>query len=212
MPAGKGGATASLTTVMPLPHSEKGNTVPGYDFLVNSVWPEIVRALEEHLPSLFNPGNPDAFHEVPPLPTPAPREPHAFHEVPPSRTPGTPMPSTRCPLPAPREHLCLSRPHTPDHTWNSVRVAQSGDGIYAVVFTALRPVTAQAAARLGEWLGGRWARRHWECWEDQRASPWSPGPGTRAASPAATGLRALSPGLIFGEILCEPTQKRKRHL
>ncbi|XP_023379554.1 conserved oligomeric Golgi complex subunit 2 [Pteropus vampyrus] len=43
--------------------SEKGNTVPGYDFLVNSVWPEIVRALEEHLPSLFNPGNPDAFHE-----------------------------------------------------------------------------------------------------------------------------------------------------
>nr|XP_012419374.1 PREDICTED: conserved oligomeric Golgi complex subunit 2 isoform X2 [Odobenus rosmarus divergens] len=43
--------------------SEKGNTVPGYDFLVNSVWPEIVRGLEEKLPSLFNPGNPDAFHE-----------------------------------------------------------------------------------------------------------------------------------------------------
>uniref|UniRef100_A0A8C6FX61 Conserved oligomeric Golgi complex subunit 2 n=1 Tax=Moschus moschiferus TaxID=68415 RepID=A0A8C6FX61_MOSMO len=43
--------------------SEKGNTVPGYDFLVNSVWPEIVRGLEEKLPSLFNPGNPDAFHQ-----------------------------------------------------------------------------------------------------------------------------------------------------
>ncbi|XP_040823776.1 conserved oligomeric Golgi complex subunit 2 isoform X2 [Ochotona curzoniae] len=43
--------------------SEKGNTVPGYDFLVNSVWPEIVQGLEEKLPSLFNPGNPDAFHE-----------------------------------------------------------------------------------------------------------------------------------------------------
>uniref|UniRef100_A0ABM5FWN7 Conserved oligomeric Golgi complex subunit 2 n=2 Tax=Pogona vitticeps TaxID=103695 RepID=A0ABM5FWN7_9SAUR len=43
--------------------SEKGNTVPGYDFLVNSVWPEIVRGLEVKLPSLFNPGNPDAFHE-----------------------------------------------------------------------------------------------------------------------------------------------------
>uniref|UniRef100_A0A2K5CQ65 Conserved oligomeric Golgi complex subunit 2 n=1 Tax=Aotus nancymaae TaxID=37293 RepID=A0A2K5CQ65_AOTNA len=42
--------------------SEKGNTVPGYDFLVNSVWPQIVRGLEK-LPSLFNPGNPDAFHE-----------------------------------------------------------------------------------------------------------------------------------------------------
>ncbi|XP_059981556.1 conserved oligomeric Golgi complex subunit 2 isoform X3 [Lagenorhynchus albirostris] len=44
--------------------SEKGNTVPGYDFLVNSVWPEIVRGLEEKLPSLFNPGNPDAFHQL----------------------------------------------------------------------------------------------------------------------------------------------------
>nr|XP_028579830.1 conserved oligomeric Golgi complex subunit 2 isoform X2 [Podarcis muralis] len=43
--------------------SEKGNVVPGYDFLVNSVWPEIVRGLEVKLPSLFNPGNPDAFHE-----------------------------------------------------------------------------------------------------------------------------------------------------
>ncbi|XP_001369328.1 conserved oligomeric Golgi complex subunit 2 [Monodelphis domestica] len=43
--------------------SEKGNTVPGYDFLVNSVWPEIVCGLEEKLPSLFNPGNPDSFHE-----------------------------------------------------------------------------------------------------------------------------------------------------
>ncbi|XP_062831794.1 conserved oligomeric Golgi complex subunit 2 [Anolis carolinensis] len=43
--------------------SEKGNTVPGYDFLVNSVWPEFVRGLEVKLPSLFNPGNPDAFHE-----------------------------------------------------------------------------------------------------------------------------------------------------
>ncbi|ELW68164.1 conserved oligomeric Golgi complex subunit 2 isoform X2 [Tupaia chinensis] len=43
--------------------SEKGSAVPGYDFLVNSVWPEIVQGLEEKLPSLFNPGNPDAFHE-----------------------------------------------------------------------------------------------------------------------------------------------------
>ncbi|XP_053460561.1 conserved oligomeric Golgi complex subunit 2 isoform X2 [Nycticebus coucang] len=43
--------------------SEKVNTVPGYDFLVNSVWPAIVQGLEEKLPSLFNPGNPDTFHE-----------------------------------------------------------------------------------------------------------------------------------------------------
>lgn len=55
-----------LTAILLLPYSEKGNTVPGYDFLVNSVWPEIVRGLEENLPSLFNPGDPDAFHEVPP--------------------------------------------------------------------------------------------------------------------------------------------------
>uniref|UniRef100_A0A2K5CQ70 Conserved oligomeric Golgi complex subunit 2 n=1 Tax=Aotus nancymaae TaxID=37293 RepID=A0A2K5CQ70_AOTNA len=44
-------------------HLSYSNTVPGYDFLVNSVWPQIVRGLEEKLPSLFNPGNPDAFHE-----------------------------------------------------------------------------------------------------------------------------------------------------
>ncbi|KAM9316008.1 conserved oligomeric Golgi complex subunit 2 [Gastrophryne carolinensis] len=43
--------------------SEKADMVPGYDFLVNSVWPEIVRGLEEKLPSLFNPGNPEIFHQ-----------------------------------------------------------------------------------------------------------------------------------------------------
>lgn len=53
-----------LTENFLLSYSEKGNTVPGYDFLVNSVWPEIVRGLEEKLPSLFNPGNPDTFHQV----------------------------------------------------------------------------------------------------------------------------------------------------
>ncbi|KAG9471859.1 hypothetical protein GDO78_022507 [Eleutherodactylus coqui] len=43
--------------------SEKADMVPGYDFLVNSVWPEIACGLEERLPSLFNPGNPDIFHQ-----------------------------------------------------------------------------------------------------------------------------------------------------
>ncbi|CAI9162437.1 unnamed protein product [Rangifer tarandus platyrhynchus] len=43
--------------------SEKVNTVPGCDFLVNSVWPEIVPGLEEKLPTLFNPGDPDTFHQ-----------------------------------------------------------------------------------------------------------------------------------------------------
>uniref|UniRef100_A0A8D2BD79 Conserved oligomeric Golgi complex subunit 2 n=1 Tax=Sciurus vulgaris TaxID=55149 RepID=A0A8D2BD79_SCIVU len=43
--------------------SERAAPVPGYDFLVNSVWPEIAQGLEEKLPSLFNPGDPDAFHQ-----------------------------------------------------------------------------------------------------------------------------------------------------
>eukprot|EP00079_Xenopus_tropicalis_P008432 XP_002931527.2 PREDICTED: conserved oligomeric Golgi complex subunit 2 isoform X2 [Xenopus tropicalis] len=43
--------------------SENTDTVPGYDFLVNSIWPEIARGLEEKLPSLFNPGNPDVFFQ-----------------------------------------------------------------------------------------------------------------------------------------------------
>ncbi|KAA0717917.1 Conserved oligomeric [Triplophysa tibetana] len=43
--------------------SDKADIVPGYDFLVNSVWPEIIRGIEERLPSLFSPGNPDVFYE-----------------------------------------------------------------------------------------------------------------------------------------------------
>ncbi|XP_007903668.2 conserved oligomeric Golgi complex subunit 2 isoform X1 [Callorhinchus milii] len=42
---------------------DKAEVIPGYDFSVNSVWPEIVRGLEEKMPSLFNPGNPDTFHQ-----------------------------------------------------------------------------------------------------------------------------------------------------
>uniref|UniRef100_UPI00398EE0A7 conserved oligomeric Golgi complex subunit 2 n=1 Tax=Pristiophorus japonicus TaxID=55135 RepID=UPI00398EE0A7 len=42
---------------------DKTEVIPGYDFTVNSVWPEMVRGLEGKLPSLFNPGNPDMFHE-----------------------------------------------------------------------------------------------------------------------------------------------------
>ncbi|TRY96035.1 hypothetical protein DNTS_016550 [Danionella cerebrum] len=44
--------------------SDKADIVPGYDFLVNSVWPEIIRGVDERVPSLFNPGNPDLFYEV----------------------------------------------------------------------------------------------------------------------------------------------------
>uniref|UniRef100_A0A673W3N5 Conserved oligomeric Golgi complex subunit 2 n=1 Tax=Salmo trutta TaxID=8032 RepID=A0A673W3N5_SALTR len=43
--------------------SEKADIVPGYDFLVNSVWPEIIKGIDERIPSLFNAGNPDTFYE-----------------------------------------------------------------------------------------------------------------------------------------------------
>uniref|UniRef100_A0A3Q3BFU1 Conserved oligomeric Golgi complex subunit 2 n=1 Tax=Kryptolebias marmoratus TaxID=37003 RepID=A0A3Q3BFU1_KRYMA len=43
--------------------SDKADTVPGYDFLVNSVWPEMIKGIEEKLAYIFNPGNPDVFYE-----------------------------------------------------------------------------------------------------------------------------------------------------
>lgn len=43
--------------------SDRADTVPGYDFLVKSVWPEMVKGIEERLPYLFSPGNPDIFYE-----------------------------------------------------------------------------------------------------------------------------------------------------
>lgn len=44
--------------------SPKGEeVVRGYDFPVNSVWPEIASSLESRTPSIFAPGNPDTFHE-----------------------------------------------------------------------------------------------------------------------------------------------------
>lgn len=48
----------------PNPVSDRADAVPGYDFLVNSVWPEMIRAVEERLSYLFNPGNPDVFYAV----------------------------------------------------------------------------------------------------------------------------------------------------
>uniref|UniRef100_A0A3Q2R0M6 Conserved oligomeric Golgi complex subunit 2 n=1 Tax=Fundulus heteroclitus TaxID=8078 RepID=A0A3Q2R0M6_FUNHE len=43
--------------------SDRADTVPGYDFLVNSVWPEMIKAIEERLAYIFNPGNPEIFYE-----------------------------------------------------------------------------------------------------------------------------------------------------
>ena len=43
---------------------ERVTPLEGYNFLVNSVWPEIVDLLEKRLPLLFALGNPDTFHKV----------------------------------------------------------------------------------------------------------------------------------------------------
>ena len=40
------------------------DVVRGYDFLVNSVWPEVVSNIEARTSSIFAPGNPDIFHAV----------------------------------------------------------------------------------------------------------------------------------------------------
>ena len=40
------------------------DVVRGYDFLVNSVWPEVVSNIEARTGSIFAPGNPDIFHAV----------------------------------------------------------------------------------------------------------------------------------------------------
>lgn len=46
------------------PPSEGGVAVGGFDFLVNSMWPEVVLLLEKKTSVIFAPGNPDAFHKV----------------------------------------------------------------------------------------------------------------------------------------------------
>ncbi|KXJ14443.1 conserved oligomeric Golgi complex subunit 2 [Exaiptasia diaphana] len=42
---------------------EQRTAIRGYDFIVNAVWPEVVELIEGRLPSIFAPGNPDAFHK-----------------------------------------------------------------------------------------------------------------------------------------------------
>ena len=52
--AASGGALSGSSAVM----------VKGFDFLVNSIWPEIVAVLEKKVSVIFAPGNPDTFHKV----------------------------------------------------------------------------------------------------------------------------------------------------
>uniref|UniRef100_H2XKN8 Conserved oligomeric Golgi complex subunit 2 n=1 Tax=Ciona intestinalis TaxID=7719 RepID=H2XKN8_CIOIN len=37
--------------------------IPGYDFMINSAWPEVVSSLETNLPGIFASGDPDMFHK-----------------------------------------------------------------------------------------------------------------------------------------------------
>ena len=41
-----------------------GASVRGIDFLVNAVWPEVVRLIEQQASALYAVGNPDVFHVV----------------------------------------------------------------------------------------------------------------------------------------------------
>jgi len=41
-----------------------GEAIRGYDFVVNSVWPEVVSSIEAKTSSIFAPGNPDIFQAV----------------------------------------------------------------------------------------------------------------------------------------------------
>ncbi|CAL1540061.1 unnamed protein product [Lymnaea stagnalis] len=41
-----------------------GEIVRGYDFVVHAVFPEVVENLEQQIPTIFAPGNPDVFHKA----------------------------------------------------------------------------------------------------------------------------------------------------
>lgn len=42
--------------------NEKYRGIAGYDFIVNSVWPEVVNTIESGLKAIYSPGYPDIFH------------------------------------------------------------------------------------------------------------------------------------------------------
>ncbi|XP_064402845.1 conserved oligomeric Golgi complex subunit 2-like isoform X2 [Halichondria panicea] len=69
---GLGGLYADILTFVPKACSllvsitsggSSDNSVKGFDFLVNSVWPEMVSLIERKISVIFAPGNPDTFHQ-----------------------------------------------------------------------------------------------------------------------------------------------------
>ena len=53
-----------LQAVGHVQHDHAHSNQKGYDFLVNAVYPEIVRGVEAQLSVIFAPGNPDMFYKV----------------------------------------------------------------------------------------------------------------------------------------------------
>lgn len=43
---------------------EENTQIPGFEFVVNAVWPEVINRILEDLTSIFNAGNPERFFEV----------------------------------------------------------------------------------------------------------------------------------------------------
>ena len=63
-PSGKGASdSAAGSSGIPMQRGNSGHHVlKDFDFLVRSLWPEIVEKFEDNLSSLFSAGNPDRFH------------------------------------------------------------------------------------------------------------------------------------------------------
>ncbi|WAR18458.1 COG2-like protein [Mya arenaria] len=57
-----------LTEVTSRVSSGTGEAIRGYDFVVNSVWPEVVSSIEAKTSSIFAPGNPDIFQAIEDIP------------------------------------------------------------------------------------------------------------------------------------------------
>ncbi|XP_045154145.1 conserved oligomeric Golgi complex subunit 2 [Echinops telfairi] len=121
--------------------SENGNTVPGYDFLVNSVWPEIVKGLEEKLPSLFNPGDPDAFHEFVKTLTLISLLYLRFREI--AGTLEAALTDVLEDAPAGSSYCLLAS----DRTWNSLRKCWSDEMFLPLLVHRLWKLTLQILAR-----------------------------------------------------------------
>ena len=53
--------------LLELTHPRPGGKPPrvtGFQFMVSAVWPETVALIDERIPVIFAPGNPDTFHKV----------------------------------------------------------------------------------------------------------------------------------------------------